>query len=190
MGGALDMGYRGPAQGTLYFDGADNISPHAGTIEMWVKPAWDPNQDTTYRTFVYTRHVHHLHQDGLLLHRYSGHPLQLKYMPYFQRGRTLKADIGTWKPRTWHHLAVTWDANSNTRQLFLDGVLVARDTQAKIGAQVPDIIYVGCIDAKPEKARAVGALIDELRIADGVLWHGAEIGAKVFDPPSQPYALD
>ncbi|MBT3377547.1 MAG: DUF4838 domain-containing protein [Lentisphaerae bacterium] len=188
-GRALDMGYDEPATGTLYFEGAGNISPQAGTIEMWVKPAWDPALDTTYRTFLYTRHVHHLHQDGLLLHRYSGHPLQLKYMPYFQHGRTLKASIASWEPWTWHHVAVTWDAEKTTRQLFLDGVLVARDEHAQIGAEVPDIIYVGCIDAKPEKARAMGGLIDELRIVDGVLWHGAEVGAKVFDPPSEPYSL-
>ena len=33
-GGALDVGYQQPVDGTLYFEGADNILPHAGTAEM------------------------------------------------------------------------------------------------------------------------------------------------------------
>ena len=188
-GGALDMGYREPAKGTLYFEGTDNISPHAGTAEMWVKLGWDPNKDTLYRTFLFTYHVHHMHKDGFLLHRYSGHPLRLKYLAYYGRGPTLTGNISAWQPHTWHHVALTWDAKNHTRQLFLDGVLVGLDRKAKVGAEQPDIIYVGTIHRRPEKARFAGALIDELRITDGVLWQGAKVGEKMFDPATQPYPI-
>ena len=187
--GALDIGYQEPVEGTLYFEGADNISPHAGTAEMWVKPGWTANEDKIYRTFLYTRHVHHLHKDGLLLFRYSGHPLQLNYLAYYDGGPTLAGNISHWQAHEWHHVAITWDAKAHTRQFFLDGVLVGLNQKAKVGAEMPDFIYVGAIHSRPEKARPAGALIDELRLTDRVLWQGNKVGGKVFDPPAQPYRV-
>jgi len=81
---------------------------------------------------------------------------------------------------------MTWDAEIRVVQIFVDGVLNARLAGEKVllGQEVTDRIYVGCMHASPSTA---GALIDELRISDEVLWTGTQVGQPVFHVPQQPY---
>jgi len=60
-----------------------------------------------------------------------------------------------------------------------------------MGTTNPDRICVGVADRRPEKAkkRDIGALIDELRISDDVLWRADKVGQKVFTPPTEPYKV-
>ena len=62
--------------------------------------------------------------------------------------------------------------------MFFDGVLVARQQDIEIGTLNPDRIYVGVIQSSVRKAkkRPIGALIDELRISDDVLWRAEKVG--------------
>ena len=178
------MGYSEKSTGAVSFNASGNFDQDKGTLEMWVKLGWDPNEDTQTRTFVRIKSGHNAH-NGLLLFRYGPRRTGLAWMSYGPAGTT-SADISGWKRDTWHHLAVTWDKDADVKQIFLDGVFVSKDKMDDIPA--PDVIYVGCVTARASKARLAGALIDELRITDGVLWKGRKKGEKVFDPPGKPYA--
>ena len=82
---------------------------------------------------------------------------------------------------------MTWDADAKEKQVFLDGVFAGREKLDDI--PTPDVIYVGCIMRNPVKNRKfiAGALIDELRITDDVLWRGHKRGERVFPLPKRPY---
>ncbi len=187
-GGALDVAYANELTGTVYFDAVDNFYPLRGTLDMWIKIGWDPKKDTLYRTFLKFHHITETHSHGSLMFRYSGRP---KFLCWLMYGGvpSISPDITHWKPHSWHHLAFTWDADRKTRQMFFDGVLVARQRDIEISTLNPDRIYVGVIQSNVVKARKrpIGALIDELRISDDVLWRGEKVGQKAFTPPTGPH---
>jgi hypothetical protein len=187
-GGALDVAYANELTGTVYFDAVDNFYPLRGTLDMWIKIGWDPKKDTLYRTFLKFHHITETHQHGSLMFRYSGRPKTLCWLMY-GGVPSISPDITHWKPHSWHHLAFTWDADRKTRQMFFDGVLVATQQDIEIDTLNPDRIYVGVIQSNVVKARKrpIGALIDELRISDDVLWRADKVGQKAFTPPTEPH---
>ncbi|NCO32465.1 MAG: hypothetical protein AUJ92_11300 [Armatimonadetes bacterium CG2_30_59_28] len=191
-GGALDASYTGEWPWSLYYEALDHYQPRKGTVEMWVKPKWAPGEER-YVPLINIHGPSTFHRSGFLFFRYTTHD-HLSLVVYNEQGGPDKGPgvtaVGgrplTWEPHTWHHVAMTWDAEIRVVQIFVDGVLNARLAGEKVllGQEVTDRIYVGCMHASPSTA---GALIDELRISDEVLWTGTQVGQPVFHVPQQPY---
>jgi Concanavalin A-like lectin/glucanases superfamily len=183
-GAALDAGYFKKFNGALWYTGSGNVNASRGTIEMWVKAKLEAESYWAINYFL--RVVSKVTPtNGIILSRYPKKEKTLKFFCY--DGRTIEADISSWKPDKWHHIAITWDKNTATKQLFIDGVFIKKSKFKAIPS--PDRIYVGCLKPKAVKnfKYSAGALIDELRITDSVLWKGKKRGEKVFSPPQKPY---
>jgi hypothetical protein len=103
-----------------------NFHREAGTLAFWVRPSWDPRSDKPAGHRVL----------------FGSENFQLTYyVPtrqlLFMTGRTLpvggfKWDYGVgtgavadWKPGDWHHVAITWDAHSGRKEIYMDGELAA-----------------------------------------------------------------
>jgi hypothetical protein len=192
-GGALDASYSGEWPWSLYYEALDHYQPLKGTVEMWVKPKWAPGEER-YAPLVNIHGPSTFQKSGLLLFKYTTQA-SLTVAIYNENNGPAKGPdyVGgpplTWEPNTWHHVAMTWDGEAKVVQVFVDGVLSARLAGEKValGKEVTDRIYVGCMLGGKETA---GALIDEFRISDTVLWEGTEVGKQVFNPPSQPYTKE
>jgi hypothetical protein len=190
-GGALDASYSGERDWSLYYNALDNYQPLKGTVEMWVKPKWAPSEER-YAPLVNIHGPSTFQRSGFLLFKYTTQASLTIAIYNEQNGPAKGPDyVGgrpvTWEPNTWHHVAMTWDAEAKIVQIFVDGVLDARleGERVVLGKEVTDRIYVGCMHGGKETA---GALIDEFRISDQVLWEGTKVGESVFDPPSKPYS--
>ena len=57
-----------------------------------------------------------------------------------------------------------------------------------MSADAASRIHVGCRWSS-RRGKIAGALIDELRISNKVLYQGKKVGQKVFDPPKEPYTI-
>ncbi|MFA6715901.1 MAG: LamG-like jellyroll fold domain-containing protein, partial [Victivallaceae bacterium] len=185
-GGALDCGYSKGSYGRFWYNAPDNFNIEKGTAEMWVKLNWDPGTDTAYRSFLMP-YGDFKRPTGFLLYKY--HKTEKLSLLFYnnKKRRGITASMRNWKADTWHHIAITWDRKKNSVQLFFDGVLTAKSTAMPINSEPPLKIYLGSMCDNLNKS--AGALIDEFRILDSVLWSGKKIGEQVFTPPETPYAF-
>jgi len=192
-GGAVDIGYQTPATASLVFPAGGNIDPRQGTIEFFLKTAWDwtaqglegipnaPMLDIPLqeggRIMVYA--YHWVHPDG------APHRIALAFnINDGKKDHTLVANVGPegkrevgepWKKDEWHHIVVSWTAAQS--RLFADGKLLLSeqwDPPLNMGP-VGDRIWVG----GDQDAGASRVLIDELRIQD--------VALEQVTVPTEPY---
>ena len=102
-----------------------NFHRPAGTLAFWHKPMWRPDEPLKSHRMV-------LKQSNFQITWYGP-----KRILFFMTGRTrpgqgFKWDYSvasttprSWQPGEWHHVAVTWDAQTGRKRLFLDGTLAS-----------------------------------------------------------------
>lgn len=94
----------------------------------------------------------------------------------------LDYDMANWEKEAWHHIAFTWDAEKNTRALFVDGKKVAtgnskyEDKFRELVPEARNLLLGGWWDPNSLK---IPCLIDEVRISNIVRY------TADFVPPSQ-----
>ena len=194
-GRALDAGYSAggdPDAGVMY--PAANFDSLRGTIELWVKPGWDANRaqsgmDPVYHRFVsapigakgfvslYYGYYHGPHWiPHLMFHFNDGTPL-VKGEPgpdYIVNARLTPDERKTgliWKKDRWYYIAATWTPAG--MQLFVDGKRVAERTWDE-PMDVPPLSGPVTVGNHFTGGQPADALIDELRIADSVLFEAKE----------------
>jgi len=119
------------------------FSREQGTIELWVGPQWNADEDTQKRYFVMAYGMvgegRTAKQADILL--YKDEKGVLTYEIHQASGKNIRLGepILHWKKGEWHHLAVTWGAKSpDDVALFIDGTrtvgYVPAGTRAGAGA--------------------------------------------------------
>ncbi|NLX99563.1 MAG: LamG domain-containing protein [Rhodopirellula sp.] len=121
-----------------------NCVPDEGTVMMWVKPQWSPDDGQFHHLFrASTGNFQGKALNALLVYEYiKGERLQF-YTSNGQEtepqdGRSLAfVDPIQWKPGQWHHIAATWSATlaSTEQVLYVDGQRAATASGAVF---VPD----------------------------------------------------
>jgi len=174
--GAADIGYGGDTSATLWYDAAGHVDSRQGTIEFWVKTAWDWDSRTVppHPSLICiplglepgrSLNVYAYMHDG------TGPAYIGFYITDGQKQASVSLRVGPdlWKKDEWHHVAATW--NEWRVQLFLDGKLIERKfvpDRLDLSAP-PQKIFVGCspnAGISPNPNKASGVLIDDLRILD------------------------
>ena len=112
-----------------------NYDSRRGTVAFWMKPEWDPSDQSEAGARVFFR----------------GGWVQLCYdikrrLCFFMTGDSRPPEgfrwtysaatdvVRAWTPGEWHHLAMTWDAETGRKAVHVDGVSVS-DTQTEIIAK-------------------------------------------------------
>ena len=150
----------GPNTGYLLFPTAGIVSPVRGTVEMWVCPVdWDGTEEK-FHVFFDARgqgalYLYKYYQGGLLM--LSCSRLEGPYL-------SAAADIKSWKPGEWHHIAGTWRPTKQC--VYLDGKLVA-SVQPSLPASLEPTFRVG--DHPWHIERSSSSIIDRVRIYDRFL---------------------
>ncbi|MDR3708191.1 MAG: hypothetical protein P4L33_07805 [Capsulimonadaceae bacterium] len=109
---------------------AGNFVRKCGSISFWIKPSWDPADASagTFRSLLGT--------DNFALNYQPS-----KHCLFFMTGKTKPvtgydwdyraADnhvMARWNAGEWHHIALTWDAPSGSKTIYLDGKQVSSNT--------------------------------------------------------------
>ncbi|MBC7286602.1 MAG: LamG domain-containing protein [Armatimonadetes bacterium] len=150
----------GPSTGYLLFPTPGIVNPVRGTVEMWVCPVdWDGTEEK-FHVFFDARgqgafYLYKYYQGGLLMlscSRLEG--------PY----HSASADIKSWKPGEWHHIAGTWRPTKQC--VYVDGKL-AGTVQPSLPASLDPTFRIG--DHPWHIERASSSIIDRVRIYDRCL---------------------
>lgn len=147
-----------PAQTSLSFPGSIAINRTAGTVQLWLKPQWGQDTPGRYNLFELFNVAGPV-VNGLSLYKTGGN-LQMDYYGNATSGQFVSTPLAGWLPKTWHHVAVTWDAGSV--QLYLDGKLAAGLTPTGPMAVTPTL-HVG---HNYQPAFHVNGVIDQFRTHD------------------------
>lgn len=121
-----------------------------GTIEVWVRPVWSPNNNDNNVLF-------HQEESGLLLNR-SRTFLSFNLGP--NSPQQITYNISTWNANEWHHVAMSW--NRENLSLFIDGSRVNRTSLSSIASSTGRL-YIGL---NSSLALPFNGTIDELRISN------------------------
>jgi hypothetical protein len=181
--------------GYVRYATTDNIDAGQGTIEFWLRPNWDGDQDTIPRAFF---EVGENFDDGLLLSidgannlrfiRWGDDPDTPTIEHHVERGLAASAADAT--AGTWYHIAATWDDATREMLLYVDGALVAyRLDGVQIAGLSTALMTVG---AESNGASPADASFDELRISNRALTPDEILtdfyaGIGAYDPPT--YAI-
>lgn len=109
-----------PPGATLGYATEGNLNPDRGTVAFWLqRPVLTPEELETLRTVWRARYLFggKTKQGGMVNVRLGFADFLVAELA----GRKLSSSVyGTWEAGTWHHVAVTWDKDSETC-LYLDG---------------------------------------------------------------------
>jgi hypothetical protein len=180
-GGAADIGYHTPATASLVFPAKGNIDTRQGTIEFFLKAAWD--WDIKEVPEGNPRHVSVPLPDGGLIRVYTYIHAPSKKVSLGLHIRDAQGDHvitynaspvkegkAFWKKDEWRHVAASWNAKAS--RLFLDGRLVAEKSWEPNLSLPPFQLPNAMISIGGQGGRATRVLIDELRITDSVNVYG------------------
>lgn len=155
----------------LEFASAGNIDEHLGTIEFWVKPSWNPNDNLNHQFLKYGT------SGGMIFGKDGGNWWTNNFN--YWGGDGINPHIGvssyvgdSWTPNTWHHVAVTWEAT--VLKFYIDGSLVAQTPLTFILPFISDNFFQLGGWGNGSYAESV---VDELRISN-ISRSAAEISAS------------
>lgn len=114
----------------LEYPGEANVPHERGTLAMWVRPDWDADSAGGSRFFFREGPPDSAGDDCRWVWFWKdSHSLRFDLRtpgdPY------VNARIGSWRPGTWHHLALTWDAELGTSTVIVDGRALASRSDSK-----------------------------------------------------------
>ncbi|MBM4049371.1 MAG: LamG domain-containing protein, partial [Planctomycetes bacterium] len=155
----------------LEYIGEANVPHERGAISMWVRPDWTAATAASDRFFFREAPPDRPGDDcrWIWFHKDQGRlrfDLRVPGDPY------VYGAMDGWRPGTWHHLALTWDAAEGRSSQFIDGkpLKTTRDS-AKVFLRTPwtpqpkSHFWVG---SREGRSLALAA-IDELTIYDAPL---------------------
>lgn len=120
--GLLDQAARFGATSQAVFPSTDNIDSQQGTVELWLKPDWDDNEDNVQHNFLTWGG-----EGGLMLFRDPGNHLRALLNRYGSGGNPEVHAFIWWgdeelPAREWRHIAMSWDAT--LLRLYVNGEMV------------------------------------------------------------------
>ncbi|MCD4771472.1 LamG domain-containing protein [archaeon] len=171
--GKNDKGILIDGEDTLSYSRDNNLDLEKGSIEMWVKPEWDGNDNERHFFF------HYWVSDEAMLALLKGESdNELAFYMYHNKAGdpddAIEYVIDDWNAGEWHHVAATWrtdTSNSDFLKLYIDKELVAELT----GQDFPslnsssELFKIGHEDYGWTQQARADSVIDELRIFDYVI---------------------
>jgi DNA-binding beta-propeller fold protein YncE len=150
--GVIGQGVVVDATDVLSYTTAGNLERFAGTIEFWVSPFWNGDDN-----------LHHTFFDCDDDWNWDSRIDVAKDGANYLAGWAPDAfyDIEYWTPGQWHHVAVTWEGTSFI--LYVDGEKVASDDSTVPRTPLATILYVG---SNWDLSAQAEAILDELRVSD------------------------
>lgn len=152
----------------LQFSKNGNIVPSAGTVEFWIRPAWNSAPDIDHRFFEIGAEFDNgmiLGIDGaqnLRFIRWGDDPATGTVERDVERG--VAASGASWTANTWHHFAATWNDLTGEMSLYVDGALAdTRNDGIRIPAFSGTNLAVG---GKLSGGSSANAAFDEFRISN------------------------
>jgi hypothetical protein len=142
----------------LSFSSKNNIYAFTGTVELWIKPKWDGNDNNTYVILDYGA------AGGIYIYKDSTNNLKLVLNRLNGSGgaeMSAAYDIKDWKANEWHFVAFTWDYKS--LKIYVDGTLKA---QVQVSSTIPDVTALMYQIGSEGSSNFLYAVIDEFRISD------------------------
>ena len=168
LGSAVSL----PAGNVLTYPSAGNIDASEGTVEFWIKPAWNGSDFSTINIFSWGV------AGGLLLKK---DPSTLGFsLNLFNAGGQpeIRAwpNISNWQANQWRHVACTWSNSNKKAKVYIDGQLKSETAFAMTLPAIANATFRigGFTTAGP--GDNIGA-IDELRVS-GVARTAQEIAQR------------
>ena len=154
--------------GFVRYDKVDNIDPSEGTVEFWLRPDWDGDQDLITRLFFSAGSPFN---NGMIISIDGAN--NLRFIQWGDdpdtAGKETNVERGVWigggdlEADTWYHLAVTWTGGASM-SFYRDGqVMASRDNGVVIDDFTGPSVYVG---ADINGGGPAEGAIDEFRISD------------------------
>jgi alpha-tubulin suppressor-like RCC1 family protein len=159
--GVAGSGVRVSGSDRLAYASADNFNAEAGTIEFWVKPRWN-GDDQTHHFFFALGNQLMLLKDGAD---------NLRFILRMDDSEANQAySLRAWTADEWHHIAVTWTVPGVMRT-YVDGeaVISHASSAQDLITETPAELFVGRFDSQfgsYPTGSVADAVIDDLRISD------------------------
>jgi hypothetical protein len=201
----------------VYYPARGNINFRQGTVEFWLKPNWN-GDDNGYHYFFAgniddAKNVNSIHVskkyyfDGVILGQIdskaaTGGPEKDRAINEASvpgMGAFYPSSVADWRKGQWHHLAFTWDDQKPALKLYIDGILRATNSnKTQLEASFPSAFmsYIN-IGSSIDHIVFAEAVIDELKVWDHPLTdmqiaeiaglHELSAQVQKVDTPSLPY---
>lgn len=167
-----------------------HLSLSEGTIEFWLRPNWS---SPATRAEAVPYHYNHIfdsrdvdYDHGIAIFTYdSGEPGAGKTLIGATAGYNQSDNVSgplRWNSGEWHHVAFAWRAGAGdgVLRLYVDGLLVAEKTDARIFPALVNPRFTIGTNTPATANSAVDAAIDELRISS-VMREPDPSGPPAFD---------
>ena len=153
----------------LAYPSADNLRPAAGTISLWAKlpDRYPPNAIRRHYLIAASASPDDapVYSDTLALRRDLLGPDSSPRWTFWTVGADAASANELSTPDTlppgWHHFAITWDAATGSKALYIDGAQVAQASGLRLPASVGPVIQLGRFTYGGAPA---GVSIDDLMI--------------------------
>ena len=158
-----------PEGASLGYPTDGNFNADAGTIEMWIKPRWDPATASDTYTFFLLGTYEQGTLKGLMLYRTSLLNQVMLWVKGDTQGETaIGGSTAGWKTGEWHHLAATWNkVNSDDSDadfaVYLDGVQ-KNQWSVKLDLIPLQTMYIGTYNQVQGDFHEADSVIDEFKI--------------------------
>jgi hypothetical protein len=158
-GGIFSQGAYLPTGSNLDYNSSGNINPQNGTLEFWIKPRWNGNDNLPHTILQFGGY------GGIKIQKDGGNYWKSIFNLYGGDGMPemgVGCDISSlFLANQWHHCAFTWSASS--LKLYIDGII--RGTQT-IPNPLPSIADLTFQIGGAGTNEILDAVVDELRISD------------------------
>jgi len=121
-----------------------NFNYGEGTVAFWTRPDWLAKPGKGERLFAGVNFQLWYNSQQKTLFFMTGDDRPPVGFDWDYTVATRK--VSTWKPEQWHHIAITWDAATGNKKLFLDGAVIASGTTRSIRPvdfNPPDALLLG-----------------------------------------------
>jgi len=146
---------------TLRYNSTNNFNSSLGTLEMWVMPWWDGNNDSEH--YFFDEQPLDERGDRVYVKKNSTH-LIFGVDDKINSSNIVSYDINSWNAREWHLVIATWDLDNGEMDIYTDGVLRESLSSSAIEVNATgDFIYIGSDTNNNSQAES---MIDELRISE------------------------
>lgn len=137
----------------LEYASSGNFNSQQGTLEMWIQPEWQGNDDQENVLMEIGAWP-----DAMLIHRVGN---EIEIIRSNGSGNFVNAgsSVASWQAEEWHHVAFTWEEN-NSVSTYFDGVLVATNPAGSFTTITGNIRFGNPF------GDGIGGVIDELRLSN------------------------
>ncbi len=145
----------------LTYSTVKNIDPNKGTVDFWVKPYWNGNDDSSH---YFIDVGESKDSNRISIYKNFGNRLVFDLIDGAGNINTVSADVSSWKANVMHNIRTTW--RSNEIMLYVDGVLVGSDLSVNVPSSLGNDLFIG---SNMDKVSQATAVIDELSITANVV---------------------